>query len=331
MAKKQTPFQKTTLHSFFASPDKKQAVAGPSRGVSSSRKAGGSKDQPVELSSSDDDEDCKPGPSVPPPRKRSRTSQAQSLSGIKVEETVVASGVGKAREAQRSLLASAAEASVDDDDKIEPVVIDSSPVLAFDDDGEGVAGFYAVPSPLPKVPSCRDPSPDWPDDADDAKEPFDVDGLPDLVHGGADDELGNLMNDDEQGSQLDPDEDDEELDEVGLGDGDEMARHTGGLGDDGEDEDGSEVECVEAQDGHKVRFLAHALPTVSLADLSRRFSLAEATNEPALVDPALAAADRPERILGEAYGPKRLLDADGQEASIDLGGGRGRPVDQAGR
>jgi hypothetical protein len=257
MVAKKLPAQKTTLHSFFASPDNKRAVGRrttlppPSAGKAAAG-AGGSKDQPVELTSSDDDDDddCKAGPSNPPPRKRSRTAQAQPLPlpTTKLEEGSVKAGKGKGPLAAAALPAVAFASN--DVGCIGPVEIDSSPVLAFDDDGEGGAGFYAVS--LPELPACREPSPDWPDDDD--EEPFDVDGLPDLVPGGVDDELGGLMNDDEQGSQLDPGEDDDELDELGLGDGDEMARHTGGLGDDGEDDEGaSEVECLEEQDGPKAR------------------------------------------------------------------------------
>lgn len=97
---------------------------------------------------------------------------------------------------------------------------------------------------LPRLPSCRLPSPDWPSDVDDG--PFDVDDLlPPELDPSAD--LGE-MNDDEQGSQLDPDEDDDELDDV-LWDGDDgaegMARHAGGLGEDDEDADDGEIECLD--------------------------------------------------------------------------------------
>lgn len=243
--KSKLPAQKTTLDAFFKSP-----LASSSKGKPKGERAragtgtGRSKDEPVELLSSDDEEHQPASKKVKvQPKQEEVASDLSPRLNKGKRRALDSSSTVEGRHPAKSL-ALPPKAVANPSSLASKINVLSTSAVAGDDAAPSTS-FKLIKAPvyvpssspppivhptaplLPTLPSCRSFSPDWPDD------------VPDLL--GEEDEE---WRDDEQGSQLDPDEEDEDMDEVLVEEGQaHEPRQAGGLGDDREGD--SEVECLE--------------------------------------------------------------------------------------
>lgn len=245
--KSKLPTQKTTLDAFFKSPSALSSKGKPKGGrARPGTGSGWTKDEPVELLSSDDEQHQPASKKVKilqPKEDEDASDLSPRLDKGKGRASVDSPTVDERHPPVKSL-AIPPRAVVNPNSLASKINVLSTSAIAGQDAGPSTsfkltkAPVYvpsSSPPPivrptaplLPTLPSCRGFSPDWPDD------------VPDLL-GDEEDE----WRDDEQGSQLDPDEEDENMDEVLVEE--EQAhepRRAGGLGDDGEGD--SEIECLE--------------------------------------------------------------------------------------